>query len=387
MGNNYQMEFHPYANIFPLIEGAEFEELVSDIRAHGVREPIWLYEEKILEGRNRYRASAAAEVDCPARPYEGSDPLAFVVSMNLRRRHLNESQRAMVAAKLANMAVGGREANSANLQNCSQADAASRLNVSTRTVASAAAVQSGAIPELQTAVERGNVSVSAAADVATLPEEQQREIVARGEREILEAARQIRARKAETRRQERIQNLVEISKGNAELGTDRKFPIIYADPPWRFENRMSDTRRIENHYPTMALEEICALEVAELSTPDAVLFIWSPASILDECIEVITAWGFEYKTCVVWVKDKIGMGFYVRNQHELLLIATRGSPPMPAEDDRASSVIHAPRTEHSEKPAEFYELIETMYPELPKIELFARAARDGWERWGNQAAA
>src|SRR5262245_41055019 len=100
--------FHPLANVFPLIEGAEFEELVADITANGQNEPIVLHEEMILDGRNRYRACIAAEVEPSLAPYRGDDPLSFVISANLRRRHLDESQRAMVAAKLATMKQGAR---------------------------------------------------------------------------------------------------------------------------------------------------------------------------------------------------------------------------------------------------------------------------------------
>ena len=99
------LQFHPLADLFPLLEGVDFDELVADVRAHGVRESIWIYEEKILDGRNRHRAAAVAGVACPTRPYEGDDPVGFVVSQNLKRRHLSGSQRAMVAAKLATMAV------------------------------------------------------------------------------------------------------------------------------------------------------------------------------------------------------------------------------------------------------------------------------------------
>src|SRR5262245_52615879 len=103
-----QIEFHPLSDLFPLLEGAEFEELVADIRANSVREPIWLYQGQILDGRNRWLASQAAGVECPTRIYEGDDPLGFVISLNLKRRHLSESQRAMVAAKLATLRDGQR---------------------------------------------------------------------------------------------------------------------------------------------------------------------------------------------------------------------------------------------------------------------------------------
>jgi hypothetical protein len=88
------LRFHPLADIFPLLEGAEFDGVVADVRAHGVREPIWIYEEQVLDGRNRYRAAAVVGVRCPTRFYQGDDPVGFVVSMNLKRRHLSESQRA-----------------------------------------------------------------------------------------------------------------------------------------------------------------------------------------------------------------------------------------------------------------------------------------------------
>jgi ParB-like chromosome segregation protein Spo0J len=189
------IEFHPLSEIFPLIEGKDFDDLVADIRAHGVHEPIWLYQGKVLDGRNRYRASLAADVDCPLREYTGDDPAAFVVSLNLKRRHLNESQRAMVAAKLANMPQGARVDLRANLHEVSAAKAAEMLNVSERTVKSAKQVQEKAAPELKAAVEQGKVSVSAAADVATKSKEEQREIVARGEKGVREAAKSIRAEK------------------------------------------------------------------------------------------------------------------------------------------------------------------------------------------------
>jgi len=240
-----------------------------------------------------------------------------------------------------------------------------------------ARLSTAARPELAQAVERGRVSVSAASDVATLPEQDQREIVARGEREILRAAQQIRARKAEMRRAE-----------NTPFPSDRRYAVLYADPPWHFEvyNEESGIERAAgNHYPTMELAEICALSVADIATDDAILFMWTTAPHLGESFEVLEAWGFEYKSNAVWVKDKLGLGYYVRNRHELLLIATRGDFPCPQPANRPSSVIEAPRREHSRKPNEAYALIERMYPELPKIELFARNTRPGWDAWGNEA--
>src|SRR5262249_15186290 len=158
----------------------------------------------------------------------------------------------------------------------------------------------------------------------------------------------------------------EISKGNKPLVTSRRYPIILADPPWPYERPdMGGTARtIENHYPTMSLDEICALPVPDIAADDAMLFLWATAPKLYECMKVIDAWGFDYRTNMVWVKDKVGMGVYVRNQHELLLICRRGAIPQPRPGSQPSSVFHAPRLEHSRKPPNVHEILERLYPGL-----------------------
>ncbi len=160
-------------------------------------------------------------------------------------------------------------------------------------------------------------------------------------------------------------------------------PVIVADPPWQYDYSKSDSRKIENQYPTMELDEIAALEVPSLD--DSVLFLWATSPKLEESLYVVDAWGFDYKTCMVWVKDKIGMGYYARQQHELILIATKGDLPTPDPKKRPSSVLTAPRGEHSAKPDEFVVLIESMYPTFRGLwlELFARTPRAGWQQWGS----
>jgi N6-adenosine-specific RNA methylase IME4/ParB-like chromosome segregation protein Spo0J len=380
-----ELKFHPLADIFPLMEGEEFDALVTDIKANGVREPIVVHEDMILDGRNRYRACEIAGVDPAYTVYTGDDPIAYVVSLNLRRRHLDESQRAMVAAKLATLRRGDNQ----HAQICapSQEKAAELLNVSRRTVQHAREVQDHGTPELVQAVERGAVSVSAAADIASQPIDVQREIVAHCDPNVVrQRARQIRFERGEARRAQRIARLVEISNVNSPLPQNRRYPIIYADPAWQYEHvPFGPSSLCENFYPTMALDDICALPVAELATPDGVLFMWSPAPLIFQAGRVLEAWGAVYRTSFVWVKDRPGLGFWARQQHELLLVATFGNPPTPSPHSVPASVINAQRREHSRKPDEAYELIERMYPELPKIELFARRARPGWSRWGNEA--
>ena len=387
-----QIQYHPIANIFPLIAaGPDFDRFVRDISQNGLKEDIWLYEERILDGRNRYRACTAADVEPRFRSYDGDDPVEFVVSLNLHRRHLDESQRAMVAAEIANLFNGGdrKTDQSANLQSdsVSRKQAADMLNVSERSVNTAKKVQKDAAPELVDQVKHGNVSVSAAAEVSSLPQEEQQHIVAKGEKEILEAARKIRADKTEKRRVERTEKINKIARGNADItSVDRKYPLVYADPPWRYDYAETDNRVIENQYPTMSVEEICALDVGGIvAADDCVLYLWATSPKLIEALKVVSAWGFEYRTCAVWNKQKIGMGYYFRQQHELLLVATRGSVPVPPPSSRIGSVFTYERGDHSAKPNECYEMIESMYPELDKIELFSRTPRDNWHAWGNQS--
>src|SRR5262249_33451874 len=385
---NQELRSHPLADIFPLMEGTEFNDLIADIKANGLREPIVMFEDKVLDGRNRYRACVAAGVDCTFETYDGDDPLGYVISLNLHRRHLSESQRAMVAAKVATLRDGQRQVGKFADDVPTQGEAAALLKVSERTVRHAREVREHGAPELIQAVERGAVSVSAAADVAELAQDQQRELIARGEREILQAAKDIRARRIAKQHAIWLARTLEISNCNAPLPRDRRYPVILADPPWKYEAydlASGMTRAAEVLYPTMTTDEICALAVPDLATPDAALFLWATSPLLEDAFRVIEAWGFEYRTNVVWVKESPGLGYWVRNQHENLLIAARGSMRSPSEGTRPPSVITAPRPEHSRKPDEAYELIERMYPELPKIELFARAVRDGWAAWGNQA--
>jgi N6-adenosine-specific RNA methylase IME4 len=163
------------------------------------------------------------------------------------------------------------------------------------------------------------------------------------------------------------------------------FRLLYADPPWRYEHVETESRAIENQYPTMALDEICALEVP--AADDAVLFLWATSPKLAEAINVIDAWRFSYRTCAVWDKQVIGMGYYFRQAHELLLVAARGNLAVPEPSARPRSILRAPRGRHSEKPEEVYKLLEQMYPaftESERVELFARARRPGWSAWGNE---
>ena len=382
--------YHEVANLFPLMEGADFEALKADIAEYGLREPIWLHPDgSIIDGRNRHRACIELGITPGHEIWNGQGSLvAFVVSLNLHRRHLSESQRAMVAAKLANMRQGERT-DISSIELMSQEDAADLLNVGVSSVKRAKTVQDQGDESLIAAVMSGDVAVSTAAEVATLPKEEQREIVARGEKEILEVAKQIRAKKTEARRTERKQRNEQLCLESSPLEElPHRYDLIYADPPWRYEFSKTDSRVIENQYPTMALEDICAMPVAGIAINNAVLFMWATVPKLEEAMRVINAWGFSYRTAIVWDKVRMGQGIYTRQQVELLLIAIKGemySPESEYAKDFRSLVTIERSNKHSEKPEEFYGIIEGLYPDCTKIELFARNQRDGWATWGNQA--
>jgi N6-adenosine-specific RNA methylase IME4/ParB-like chromosome segregation protein Spo0J len=369
------LPYHPLAELFPILEGEDFAALVADVKAHGLRSAIVLYENKILDGRNRYRACIEAGVEPRFVTFKGADPLAYVLSKNLHRRHLTESQRAMIAARLADMKQGERTdlEPSANLPKVDQASAAEKLNVSTRSVGSAAKVLRTGTKVVADAVASGRVPVSVAAKIADLPSVVQDKIIA-DPRPDIAIKKAVRAKKEQA-----------LGAKQVALPT-KKYGVIVADPKWRFEPYSRETgmdRAADNHFCTSPLEVIRSRDVASIAAPDCVLFLWATAPMLPQALEVMAAWGFEYRTNLVWSKDKAGTGYWYRNRHELLLVGVRGNIPAPAMGEQWDSVIEAQVSEHSAKPEIFLKMIEGYFPTLPKIELNRRGpAREGWDAWG-----
>jgi N6-adenosine-specific RNA methylase IME4 len=162
----------------------------------------------------------------------------------------------------------------------------------------------------------------------------------------------------------------------------RRFPAIYADPPWQYSNAASRAAA-ENHYPTMSLDAICAEPVRDLAANNAHLHLWTTNGFLRDAFEVINAWGFSFKSCLVWIKDEIGMGNYWRVSHEFLLLGVRGN--LTFRDRTLPSWIRAPRTAHSRKPGVVRTLIERVSPG-PYLELYGREElpNSAWTVYGNQ---
>lgn len=193
--------------------------------------------------------------------------------------------------------------------------------------------------------------------------------------------------------------MTETDKNLLEFAGDKKYETIYADPPWRFQNRtgkVAPEHKRLNRYETMSLEEIKALPVKEITGDKAHLYLWVPNALLPDGLAVMDAWGFEYKGNLIWEKvrkdgypDGRGVGFYFRNVTEILLfgIKKKSAPNRTLAPARSQvNLIRSQKREHSRKPDEFIPIIEAC-SQAPRIELFARGDREGWDMWGNQADA
>lgn len=167
---------------------------------------------------------------------------------------------------------------------------------------------------------------------------------------------------------------------------DGGFEVIYADPAWRFNSNSAAKpgRNARRHYPTMTVNEIAGLPVRDISARSALLLMWITAPHSHEADKVIRAWGFKPKSQVVWVKSRIATGYWARNRHEILHIATRGRFPCPRPALFPDSVITAPTREHSRKPDEVVEIINARLSQYSRLELFARTTRPDWDSWGNE---
>lgn len=233
---------------------------------------------------------------------------------------------------------------------------------------------------------------SRAQKLAAVPEKERENLISSYRHRVREEGKRVsmdllKAGDKAQRRAEREAELAEATERASEALGIRQYNVILADPAWRFEPYSRVTgldRAADNHYPTTPLQELMDLDVPGASAKDCVLFLWATAPMLLEALALMRAWGFNYKSHCVWVKDKIGTGYWFRNQHELLLVGTKGNIPAPAPGTQSSSIISAPLGRHSEKPSIVHEIIEKIYPNVPKIEMFARESRYGWDAWGNE---
>ncbi|MFH1919716.1 MAG: MT-A70 family methyltransferase [Planctomycetota bacterium] len=373
-----KLKFHQIASIFPLLEGDELEALAEDIRANGLRESAWLYEGKVLDGRNRATACNLAGVPLKTREFKGDRlaALRFVWSENFHRRHLNEGQAAVAEAKRAKL----------------DAEYAAEIE-KMKGEAKGRKAQAKGKPRGEKASDGKQIS----------PEKEDRKTSTRRARAAGTNRRYLEA--AERLLEEAPEKLEPVEKGEktlsqvlreekreqtqaklAALPSD-KYRVLYADPPWSYGNSgaISDHdaySRTARHYPSMTIAELSALDIKSIAAKDAVLFLWVTSPLLAECFPVIKAWGFKYKTSFVWDKVKHNFGHYNSVRHEFLLVCTRGSCTPDVKELHDSVVSIERSAKHSEKPEEFRAMIDGLYKHGKRIELFARAEVKGWDRWG-----
>jgi N6-adenosine-specific RNA methylase IME4 len=333
------MKAHPAANLFPLLEGAALQSLADDIKANGLQYPIITLDDRVLDGRNRLTACGMAKVEPRFRNAPSNcDPVTYVISANLHRRHLSESQRAMVANEVARLEAH-RPGISASKEAVTQPQAAKLLNVSRASVQRAREVAEKS-PALAEKVRAGKMTLGAAM--------------------------------RETKRATATKRL---KSYNPPTTKDGPFGVIVADPPWAYDARAQDgSHRAANPYPSMSLDEIRALTIP--AADDAILWLWTTNAHIEHAFEICRAWGFEPKTILTWFKMKMGLGDWLRGATEHCLMAVRGKPTVTLTNQ--TTALMAKPSDHSSKPEEFYKLVSTLCPDPRRLELFARRTRKDW---------
>lgn len=383
---------HPAADVFPLMEGAEFDALVEDIKINGQREAITRIDAPlapdgsktgylVLDGRNRLRACLKLELAPEWQDFTGDDPFEYVWSLNRVRRHLEPGQ--VVALRLVLMDARGEWAKALALAAARRASAVAESNRRRATEPTPDAAVRTEAEERDHAAEESRrsrtelartsgVGVTTAQKAITLQKESPDLF-----RDVVMGKGKLGAVHRRHLRDKAIKRILE----EPQPLPDGRFRVIVADPPWAYEKRKDDgTSRNQLGYPTMSTEEICNLDVgARAHEEGCVLWLWTTNAFMRDVYEILDAWGFEEKTILTWAKAHIGAGDWLRGQTEHCVMAIRGKPVVHLTNQ--STLLVAPKAEHSRKPNEFYALVEKLCPGS-KLELFAREARPGWIAWG-----
>jgi ParB/RepB/Spo0J family partition protein len=378
-------------------------ELAESISARGQLQPIAVQSRArgtdfdLVAGWHRLEAMRKVGHDSiPAVILKGLDADAALlaeIDENLIRAELSLAERALHLAERKRLyekahpetkhgAIGRGRKKSRQIGDSNERftkDAAKKTGRSERTIQRE--IERSKIVDLASVVDTALDEAEELDALAKLPEPVQRNLIERAK-----AGERVTAKTTalKLKRQERERQLAAATEAAVGKLGKKVYGVLYADPPWKYTNPpMGDVARAtENHYPTMTTEAITKLEVP--AADDCVLFLWATIPMLPAALAVMAAWGFAYKSAIAWIKDKAGTGYWVRSQCELLLIGTRGDIPAPAPGEQPPAVVDAARARHSEKPAVFAELIERLFPNVPKLEMFARQERPGWDVWGNE---
>jgi len=346
-------EFH---KLIPPLSSEEYSGLEENIKKNGCLEPLDLWGDTIIDGHNRFEICNKNKILFKTKDNKFNsrgEAIIWIINKQLDRRNISKYDRVILNLKKEKILkpIAKEKLKTHTKQGYQKSDKAVHVS---KEIAKLSGVSHDTVAKVKKIQEKAT--------------EEQKQKLRSGRRTIHSVYQDIKQQ--------------EIKQGIIESPLPKnKFSIIYADPPWQYA--LDSVRgSVGKHYKTMSFEEILKMKIP--SEENSVLFLWATNPKLKEAIQVLDAWGFEYKTNICWIKDKFGTGYWVRGQHELLLIGTKGKVQTPPQHLRFSSVLKAKRTQHSKKPEEFYELIEKMFPKHSYLELFARGKRNGWESWGDE---
>lgn len=385
------MKKHEY-NIFPEMLPEDYNRLKSDISNNGydLKYPIWLYEDKILDGWNRQRVCNELKVQPIYKDFQGSDidAINFVMRTN-KRRNLTSTQWACVAVEAEDLIIKIREATEKVKKEKQIANASNQYTEGLgKKLPEANYDENKVATKLAEVFNTNRTYVNEAARIKESNPERFQQLKS-GEKTMSEAKKEEKKETVLKKVEEYRQQLADVSDFNIDIfNTEKRFQIIYADPPWSYWEGGEKNQSL--HYQTMSIDEIKNLPIKSITDENSILFLWVTFPILKESLELIESWGFKYSTAgFVWVKKNektdsyfFGNGAWTRANAELCLIATKGS--VTRIDASISQVLDDVIGEHSEKPKRVRELITRLVGELPRIELFSRNTKeDGWFNWGN----
>lgn len=404
-------EIHPLAEAYPHMADEIYQPFKEGLLRNGQHQPIDVIPHptndnilQIIDGRHRYTALGELDMQVKYKFYEGpqdEDHLReFVESQNVHRRDLTQGQRAMSAAKLYTGAMGRPKKVSrdeTDMTDVRAEEIATRNGIGLSTFRRAVRVNrlSSRFPEFVEHVFEGRIELTPAEAMVADFEQSDGKLktlnitvadfkkVADAPSAIGEILRRAKVAEKTKKRNDRDEKIKEIAQALPE----DEYQVVYLDPPWQFETRSENgmDRSAENHYPTMGLKEI--FEAKPALAEKAVVFLWVTNPFMKHAFDMLDVWGLEYKSNFVWHKDKMGTGYWNRQNHETLIIATTEKGfPAPIPEDLIPSCETFPRGKHSEKPQEYAEFIEKVYPNAKKLEMYCRAPREGWDHWGNESS-
>jgi N6-adenosine-specific RNA methylase IME4 len=368
-----------FRRLIPPLQPDERLQLTENLKANGCRDPLVTWHGILIDGHNRYDICTehrirfrTVEIALASREYV----LLWIEENQLGRRNLTDDQRAAIALAIKKR----RAALSRAEQSRTVGKLGGRGKKKTLAVAVSARVSRDRTKDSRPAVaKKARISERKLRAIEQIEKEAGEEAVLAiraGEKTILETKRELKAQEKRA--------IVDRIKVEPPPLPEGPFRVIVIDPPWTYEVRSEDgSHRAGNPYPAMTLDQIKALPISKLGHQDSILWLWTTNALMRQAFECLDAWGYKDKSILTWVKDRMGLGDWLRGQTEHCLLAARGNPVRTLHNQ--TTALMAPLREHSRKPDEFYALVEALCPGS-KVELFGRQQRDGRIVWGAEAS-